>query len=148
MASTSAGSWIRVLPSDTSSRGRRPGRCQPCFVSALTVLQVLAMSSRSWLSYSYQSRFHLTPLSYETLEFASGFASEQCPEGIVAISTNTLRFVQMGRTEAARLTKALGFSPGLFSCFQGWERVPEATQDPAASPAGSIFQDKKQCFHF
>lgn len=55
-------------------------------------LQVLAMSSRSWLSYSYQSRFHLTPLSYETLEFASGFASEQCPEGIVAISTNTLRW--------------------------------------------------------
>lgn len=49
------------------------------------------MSSRSWLSYSYQSRFHLTPLSYESLEYASGFASEQCPEGIVAISTNTLR---------------------------------------------------------
>lgn len=52
------------------------------------------MSSRSWLSYSYQSRFHLTPLSYETLEYASGFASEQCPEGIVAISTNTLRSVK------------------------------------------------------
>jgi len=50
------------------------------------------MSSRSWLSYTYQSRFHLTPLSYETLEYASGFASEQCPEGIVAISTNTLRY--------------------------------------------------------
>lgn len=54
------------------------------------------MSSRSWLSYSYQSRFHLTPLSYETLEYASGFASEQCPEGIVAISTNTLRSVTRG----------------------------------------------------
>lgn len=50
------------------------------------------MSSRTWLSYTYQSRFHLTPLSYETLEYASGFASEQCPEGIVAISTNTLRY--------------------------------------------------------
>jgi len=50
------------------------------------------MSSRSWLSYTYQSRFHLTPLSYDTLEYASGFASEQCPEGIVAISTNTLRY--------------------------------------------------------
>ena len=49
------------------------------------------MSSRSWLSYSYQSRFHLTPLSYETLEYASSFSSEQCPEGIVAISGNTLR---------------------------------------------------------
>lgn len=55
--------------------------------------QVLAMSSRSWLSYSYQSRFHLTPLSYETLEYASSFSSEQCPEGIVAISANTLRWV-------------------------------------------------------
>lgn len=49
------------------------------------------MSSRTWLLYFYQNRFHLTPLSYETLEYASGFASEQCPEGIVAISVNTLR---------------------------------------------------------
>uniref|UniRef100_A0AAV2L7N2 Splicing factor 3B subunit 3 n=1 Tax=Knipowitschia caucasica TaxID=637954 RepID=A0AAV2L7N2_KNICA len=60
---------------------------------------VLAMSSRSWLSYSYQSRFHLTPLSYETLEYASGFASEQCPEGIVAISTNTLRILALEKLE-------------------------------------------------
>lgn len=42
---------------------------------------VLAMSSRTWLSYYYQNRFYLTPLSYETLEYASGFASEQCNEG-------------------------------------------------------------------
>lgn len=42
---------------------------------------VLAMSSRSWLSYYYQSRFYLTPLSYECLEYASGFSSEQCSEG-------------------------------------------------------------------
>lgn len=52
---------------------------------------VLAVTSRSWLSYSYQSRFHLTPLSYDALDFASGFSSEQCPEGIVAIASNTLR---------------------------------------------------------
>ena len=51
------------------------------------------MSSRTWLSYTYQSRFHLTPLSYEMLEYAAGFMSEQCPEGIVAIASNTLRFV-------------------------------------------------------
>ena len=51
------------------------------------------MSSRTWLSYTYQGRFHLTPLSYESLEHASGFASEQCPEGIVAIAGNTLRSV-------------------------------------------------------
>lgn len=44
---------------------------------------VLAMSSRSWLSYYYQNRFYLTPLSYESLEYASGFSSEQCPEGML-----------------------------------------------------------------
>lgn len=63
-------------------------------------LQVLAMSSRSWLSYYYQNRFHLTPLSYESLEFASGFSSEQCPEGIVAISTNTLRILALEKLGA------------------------------------------------
>jgi splicing factor 3B subunit 3 len=57
----------------------------------IILFQVLAMSSRTWLSYTYQGRFHLTPLSYESLEHASGFASEQCPEGIVAIAGNTLR---------------------------------------------------------
>jgi splicing factor 3B subunit 3 len=61
---------------------------------------VLALSSRSWLSYMYQGRFHLTPLSYETLEHASGFASEQCPEGIVAISVNTLRILALEKLGA------------------------------------------------
>ena len=51
------------------------------------------MSSRTWLSYTYQSRFHLTPLSYEMLEYASGFMSDHCPEGIVAIAANTLRLI-------------------------------------------------------
>ncbi len=56
---------------------------------------VLAVSSRSWLSYNYQSRFHLTPLSYDVLDFASGFSSEQCSEGIVAIASNTLRILSL-----------------------------------------------------
>lgn len=58
------------------------------------------MSSRSWLSYYYQSRFHLTPLSYEPLEYAAGFSSEQCPEGVVAISTNTLRILALEKLGA------------------------------------------------
>ena len=56
---------------------------------------VLAISSRSWLLYYHQSRFHLTPLSYSSLEYASGFMSEQCPEGIVAIAANTLRILAL-----------------------------------------------------
>ena len=76
-----------------------PGRDMcPCLCSGRR--QVLAMSSRSWLNYYYQSRFHLTPLSYQSLEYASGFASEQCPEGIVAISTNTLRILALEKLGA------------------------------------------------
>ncbi|KAJ6220955.1 hypothetical protein RDWZM_006767 [Blomia tropicalis] len=56
---------------------------------------LLALSSRSWLCYYHQNRFHLTPLSGETLEYASGFSSEQCPEGIVAILSNTLRILSL-----------------------------------------------------
>lgn len=77
---------------------------------------VLAMSSRSWLSYTYQSRFHLTPLSYETLEYASGFASEQCPEGIVAISTNTLRILALEKLGAVfnQVSWPLTYTPRKF----------------------------------
>jgi len=61
---------------------------------------VVCTSSRVWLFYYHQSRFHLTPLSYEALEFASGFSSSQCPEGIVAISTNTLRILALEKLGA------------------------------------------------
>ncbi|CAG5101195.1 Similar to SF3B3: Splicing factor 3B subunit 3 (Homo sapiens) [Cotesia congregata] len=77
---------------------------------------VLAMSSRSWLSYYYQNRFHLTPLSYESLEFASGFSSEQCPEGIVAISTNTLRILALEKLGAVfnQVSFPLEYTPRKF----------------------------------
>ncbi|CAM9268447.1 unnamed protein product [Chrysoparadoxa australica] len=58
---------------------------------------VLALSSRSWLSYSHQGRHINTPLSYDMLEGASPFATEQVPEGIVAISENTLRIIAVER---------------------------------------------------
>ncbi|KAK6617102.1 Splicing factor 3B subunit 3 [Polyplax serrata] len=77
---------------------------------------VLAMSSRSWLSYYYQNRFHLTPLSYESLEYASGFSSEQCPEGIVAISTNTLRILALEKLGAVfnQISFPLEYTPRKF----------------------------------
>ena len=77
---------------------------------------VLAMSSRTWLSYYYQNRFHLTPLSYETLEYASGFSSEQCSEGIVAISTNTLRILALEKLGAIfnQITFPLEYTPKRF----------------------------------
>lgn len=81
---------------------------------------VLALSSRSWLSYMYQGRFHLTPLSYETLEYASGFASEQCPEGIVAISVNTLRILALEKLGAVfnQEIRPLKYTPRKFAINQ------------------------------
>ncbi|KAK7070838.1 Splicing factor 3B subunit 3 [Halocaridina rubra] len=81
---------------------------------------VLAMSSRSWLSYYYQNRFHLTPLSYESLEYAAGFSSEQCPEGIVAISTNTLRILALEKLGAVfnQVSHPLEYSPRKFVIHQ------------------------------
>lgn len=52
---------------------------------------VVALSSRSWLSYTHQNKFLMTPLSYGELEHCSSFSSEQCPQGLVAIAANTLR---------------------------------------------------------
>ncbi|KAI7907481.1 CPSF A subunit region-domain-containing protein [Cokeromyces recurvatus] len=52
---------------------------------------VLALSTRPWVTYTFQNRLYLTPLSYEMLEYGSAFISEQCREGVVAIAGNTLR---------------------------------------------------------
>lgn len=54
---------------------------------------VLALSTRSWLMYEFHNRFYQTPLSYDPLEYASSFASELCPEGMVVITGNTLRII-------------------------------------------------------
>jgi splicing factor 3B subunit 3 len=56
---------------------------------------VLALSSRAWLSYFHQSRRHLTPLSCEYLHYASSFNSEQCSEGIVALSNDGLKILTL-----------------------------------------------------
>eukprot|EP00232_Nephroselmis_pyriformis_P023620 CAMPEP_0182873278 /NCGR_PEP_ID=MMETSP0034_2-20130328/12223_1 /TAXON_ID=156128 /ORGANISM="Nephroselmis pyriformis, Strain CCMP717" /LENGTH=801 /DNA_ID=CAMNT_0025005915 /DNA_START=153 /DNA_END=2554 /DNA_ORIENTATION=- len=58
---------------------------------------MLALSSRPWLAYVEQGRHTLTPLSYHPLEYASAFTSEQCPDGIVAVTGNTLRIVTLER---------------------------------------------------
>lgn len=86
---------------DTRTRflGTRPVRLFR--VRILNKDAILCTSSRSWLLYHYQNRFHLTPLSYPSLEFASSFASEQCAEGIVAISENTLRILAVEKLGGA-----------------------------------------------
>lgn len=81
--------------SDTRARflGARPPAL--CKLHADGQPAVLALSNRPWLSYYFQGRHSLTPLSYESLEHASSFASEQCPEGIVAVCKDTLRVLML-----------------------------------------------------
>ncbi|UZJ51035.1 hypothetical protein CBS101457_000355 [Exobasidium rhododendri] len=52
---------------------------------------VLALSTRSWLSYTYQQRTHFSPLLYETLDDAWSFSAEMCPEGLIGITGGNLR---------------------------------------------------------
>ena len=72
--------------SDTRTRylGKRPVKLFRVNVQGKQ--GVLALSSRSWLSYPYQGRLLTTPLSYETLDYATSFASEQCPEGAFCVA--------------------------------------------------------------
>lgn len=58
---------------------------------------IVALSNRPWLCYSQMGQVNITPLSYEMLEQASSFSSEKCPEGIVAISGNTIRIISVER---------------------------------------------------
>jgi len=82
---------------------------------------LFACSSRAWLFYNYQGRFHLTPLSYSSLEFASSFSSEQCPEGIVAIADNTLRILALEKLGGVfnQIAHPLKYTPRRFAmCHQ------------------------------
>jgi len=75
--------------------GPRPARLFSTTVAGQAGL--LALSTRPWLGYNDGGRHTLSPLSYEALEYASPFASEQCPEGIVAVAKSTLRVVSLER---------------------------------------------------
>ncbi|KAI9314019.1 CPSF A subunit region-domain-containing protein [Zopfochytrium polystomum] len=83
--------------SDTRMRflGSRPVKLIPIKIQGSSAL--LALSTRPWLSFTFQSRNKLIPLSYELLEYGSSFCSDLCPEGIVAIAGSTLRILVVER---------------------------------------------------
>jgi hypothetical protein len=60
----------------------------------------MALSSRSWLNYTYQDRLEFAPLIYDSLEYASSFSAEMCPDGLIGVAGNTLRYVSRDRPSA------------------------------------------------
>ncbi|PKA61181.1 DNA damage-binding protein 1b [Apostasia shenzhenica] len=83
--------------SDTRSRflGLRAPKLFKAIVRGRQAM--LCLSSRPWLGYIHQGHFLLTPLSYETLEFAAAFSSDQCAEGVVAVAGDALRIFTIER---------------------------------------------------
>jgi splicing factor 3B subunit 3 len=66
-------------------------------VAARGAPAALALSSRPWLAYAEGGRLAQAPLSHGPLDFAAPFASEQCPEGFVAVAGATLRVLAVER---------------------------------------------------
>ncbi|KAG8834707.1 pre-mRNA-splicing factor rse1 [Serendipita sp. 399] len=58
---------------------------------------VLALSSRSWLNYTYQGLVHFTPLAYDRLDGACSVNAELCPDGFIGIAGATLRIFQVSK---------------------------------------------------
>ncbi|KAL7420211.1 pre-mRNA-splicing factor rse1 [Cryptotrichosporon argae] len=52
---------------------------------------VLAFSTRTWIMYTHQDLLQTQPLIYDTLEYAWSLSASMCPDGLIAISNNTLR---------------------------------------------------------
>lgn len=88
---------VTGLLSDTRSRflGLRAPKLFSAVVRGRQAM--LCLSSRPWLGYIHQGHFLLTPLSYETLEFAASFSSDQCAEGVVAVAGDALRIFTIER---------------------------------------------------
>ncbi|KAK9824249.1 hypothetical protein WJX72_008915 [[Myrmecia] bisecta] len=122
--------------SDTRQRflGTRPPKLFAANVRGQR--SMLALSSRPWLAYSDMGRYNLTPLSYEALDYASGFASEQCPEGFVAVAHNTLRIVALERLGETfnQSSLRLRYTPRKFAIHPDHKTIAIAESDHAAVP--------------
>ncbi|MEW5303982.1 MAG: hypothetical protein WDW36_006625 [Sanguina aurantia] len=97
---------------------------------------MLALSSRPWLGFSDQGRFNITPLSYEALDHAAGFASDQCPEGFVAVVKGTLRILavdNVGETFNTSVCR-LRYTPRKLLVHPGYKSLIVAEADHAAVP--------------
>ena len=89
----------RVTGEMTDSRTRFLGAKQPtlCRVNVAGKKSMLALSSRPWIGYTDQGKYSIAPISYESLNYAAPFSTEQCPEGFVAVTSNSLRVISIDR---------------------------------------------------
>lgn len=76
---------------DSRTRFLGPSAIKLSEISVREQTAVLALCTRPWLGYVYNSSMQLTPLlGYAALDFAHNFSSDACPEGVVAIKGASL----------------------------------------------------------
>lgn len=93
---------IDMLTGKLSDKRTRLVGTKPVTVLPLTVddqSTVIALSSKPWLSYTLNYNYRMAPISYTKLDYCYNFHSEHCPEGIVAISDETLRIFTINRID-------------------------------------------------
>lgn len=109
---------------------------------------MLCLSSRPWLGYIHQGHFLLTPLSYETLEYAASFSSDQCAEGVVAVAGDALRVFTIERLGETFNETAipLRYTPRKFVLQPKRKLAVIIESDQGALTAEERENAKKECF--
>ena len=109
---------------------------------------ILCLSSRPWLGYIHQGHFLLTPLSYETLEYASSFSSDQCAEGVVAVAGNFLRVFTIERLGETfnETVIPLRYTPRKFVLHPRRKLLVLIESDQGAFTAEEREAARKECF--
>ncbi|KAF5467224.1 hypothetical protein F2P56_017072 [Juglans regia] len=109
---------------------------------------MLCLSSRPWLGYIHQGHFLLTPLSYETLEYAASFASDQCAEGVVAVAGDALRVFTIERLGETfnETVIPLRYTPRKFVLQPKRKLLVIIESDQGAFTAEEREAAKKECF--
>ena len=99
---------------------------------------LMALSTRPWLGYSEKGTFVLSPVSYVPLEEVCSFSSEQCPEGIVAISNQTLRIASVERLgeNFNQTTVKLRYTPRAMSANPDTKMIALIESDQCSVPVG------------
>ncbi|KAH8497167.1 hypothetical protein H0E87_019750 [Populus deltoides] len=109
---------------------------------------MLCLSSRPWLGYIHQGHFLLTPLSYETLEYAASFSSDQCAEGVVSVAGDALRIFTIERLGETFNETAipLRYTPRKFVLQPKRKLLVIIESDQGAYTAEEREAAKKECF--
>eukprot|EP00297_Palpitomonas_bilix_P002086 CAMPEP_0113888850 /NCGR_PEP_ID=MMETSP0780_2-20120614/13123_1 /TAXON_ID=652834 /ORGANISM="Palpitomonas bilix" /LENGTH=1167 /DNA_ID=CAMNT_0000877789 /DNA_START=21 /DNA_END=3524 /DNA_ORIENTATION=- /assembly_acc=CAM_ASM_000599 len=109
-----------------------------------------ALSSKTWVGYSYQRRVQLAPLAYTPVEDVSSFSSPDCPEGIVAVAGNTLRILSIDRLGEVLHQTAfpLDYTPRSFVRISGTSLIAiiEADHNAIASTVTDTDEMPKSVF--